>query len=152
MRDLGSLLAIIKLMKIGMKRILKFVMKVVYNNEKYAKYGYPSTGYFIALMAAVCYILLTAFMFLVILASAFPTLYKFSVNISKSLPAIPSGILAIGVIFILLRISIKENELKDGLFTKDYVNKAVNYLIAYVFVVIFIIGFFGMKFLRHYKG
>ena len=139
-------------MKIGMKRILKFVMKVVYNNEKYAKFGYPKTGYFMALMMAVFYILLTAFMFLVIFDSAFPALYKFSVNVSKSTPSIPSAILVIGVVFILLRISIKEEDLKDSLFTKEYVNKAVNYLIAYIFVVLFIVVFLGMKFLRHYQG
>jgi len=127
-------------------------MKVFYANEKYAKYGYPGMGYFLALMMATFYIMLTGFMILIIFMSAFPAFYKCWLNISLRIPSIPSAVVTLGLIFFLLRITIKEDSLKDSSFTKEYVTKAVNYLLGYAFSTIFVIGFLGLKFLRHYRG
>lgn len=135
-----------------MKRLLRYIMKVFYANEKYAKYGYPGVGYFMALMGATFYVMLTGFMVLFIFAAAFPSFDRYGLGISSKLPFIPSGIVTLGLIFLLLRITIKEDSLKDNSFTKEYVNKAVTYLIGYAFLTIFVIGFLGLKFLRHYKG
>ena len=41
--------------------MIKYVMKVFYANENYAKYGVPGMNYFMALMAATFYIMITAF-------------------------------------------------------------------------------------------
>lgn len=135
-----------------MKNLIKFVMKVFYANEKYAKYGYPGMGYFTALVMATFYVMLTGFMILVIFMVVFPGFDKYSLGVSSKLPFIPSSIVTLGLIFLLLRITINEDSLKDNSFTKERVNKAVNYLIGYAFLTIFVIGFLGMKFLRHHRG
>lgn len=127
-------------------------MKVFYANEKYAKYGYPGMGYFMALMMATFYVMLTGFMILFIFMAAFPGFDKYSLGVSSKLPFIPSGIVTLGLIFLLLRITVKEDSLRDNSFTKEFVTKAINYLIGYAFLTIFVIGFLGMKFLRHHRG
>jgi hypothetical protein len=127
-------------------------MKVFYANEKYAKYGYSGMGYFMALVMAAFYIMLTGFMILFIFMTAFPAFDRYGLDVSSKLPVIPSGIITLGLIFLLLRIKIKEDSLRDNSFTKEYVNKAMNYLIGYAFLTICVIGFLGMKFLRHHRG
>lgn len=127
-------------------------MKAFYANENYAKYGYPRLNYFMALMMTTFYIMLTGFMILFVFMAVFPAFYKYDLNITSKIPNLISAIVTLGFIFLLLRITVKEESLKDSSFTKEYVNKAVNYLIAYAFVTILIIGFLGLKFLRHYKG
>jgi len=127
-------------------------MKIFYANEKYAKYGYPGMGYFMALMMATFYVMLTGFMILFIFMAIFPSFDKYVLAISPKLPYLPSGIVTLGLIFLLLRITIKEDSLRDNSFTKEYVTKAVNYLIGYAFLTIFVIGFLGMKFLRHHRS
>jgi hypothetical protein len=126
-------------------------MKVFYANENYAKYRMPGMNYFMALMMTTLYIMLTGFLILFIFMAIFPVFYKYSLNISSKIPKTLSSIVTLGFIFSLLRITVKEEGLKDSSFTKEYVNKAVNYIIAYAFVTILVIGFLGLKFLRHYK-
>ena len=135
-----------------MKNLIKFLMKVFYANEKYAKYGYPGLGYFMALMMATFYVMLTGFMILLIFMAAFPEFDNYCLRVSSKLPSIPSGIVILSLIFLLLRITIKEDSLRDNSLTKEYVTKAANYLLRYVFLTLLIIGFVGMKFLRHHRG
>jgi len=125
-------------------------MKAFYANENYAKYGYRGMNYFIALMGATFYIMITGFLILFVFMAAFPHIYILSTN-SKT-PLLPPATIALGLMFLLLRIMIKEESLKDSSFTKEKANRAMNYLLTYLFVVIFIIGFLGLKFLRYYKG
>jgi hypothetical protein len=127
--------------------MIKYVMKVFYANENYAKYGVPGMNYFMALMAATFYIMITAFMILFIFTAFYPDLYKYYLIVRPKMPPIPSAIIILAFIFFILRIAIKEESLKDSSFTKEYVNRAVNYLLAYIFIVVFVIGFIGLKFL-----
>ena len=127
-------------------------MKVFYANEKHAKFGYLGMGYFMALMMATFYVMLTGFMILFIFMAAFPGFDKYSLGVSSKLPSIPSGIVTLGLIFLLLRITVKEESLQDSSYTKEYVNRNVNYLLAYLFIVVIIIGFIGMKIMPHAKN
>lgn len=127
-------------------------MKIGYANENYAKSGVTGMNYFMALMMTTFYIVLTGFMLLFVLLAAYPSLYNHYVNaIFPRLHVIPSGVVIIVPIFLLLRLTIKENSLADSTFTKEYVNKAVNYLIGYIFIVVFLIGFLGLNFLRQHR-
>lgn len=133
-----------------MKRLLNYVMRAFYANENFAKYGVPGMNYFIALIGATFYIMLTGFLILFIFMAAFPHIYIRSTN--SKIPLLPPATISLGLIFLLLRITVREESLKDGSFTKEKANRAMNYLLTYGFVVILIIGVLGLKFLRHYKG
>lgn len=131
-----------------MIKLVKYIMKVFYANENYAKYGVPGMNYFMALMGATFYIILTLFLVLFVFLAAFPALNRFYLTWSPKFPSIPSGLITIGLLFFLLRFFTKEENLKDSSFTKERVNKAVNILLAYAFFIMLIIGFIGLKFLR----
>lgn len=132
-------------------QLIRYVMKIVYANENYAKYGVPGLNYFMALMMATIYIVMTGFMVLSCFLAIFPNFYKSYVVFIQKIPSIPVSVVLIVIIFFLLRIGIKEDSLKDTNFTKEYVNKSVNYLIAYGLATGFIIIFLGLKFLRYYR-
>jgi hypothetical protein len=127
-------------------------MKVFYANENYAKYGYSGMNYFMALIMATIYIMITCFLIIIILFSLAPDLYKQYLIIGSKIPAIPFAIITIGGIFVLLRMTIKEEILVDTSFTKDKVNRAINYLIGYAFLVVVVAVLLGLKFLRHQRG
>lgn len=135
-----------------MKRLLKYVMKVFYANENYAKFGVPGMNYFMALIGTTFYVMLTGFMVLFILMAIFPAFYRYDLSISSKIPSFLSGTLTLGFIFLSLRLAIKEDSLKDASITKNYVKKAVSYLLAYAILTILVVGFIGLKFLRHYKA
>ena len=122
-------------------------MKVFYANENYAKYGMPGMNYFMALIMATFYIMITGFMILFIFTAFYPDLYKYYLIVKPKIPTIPSAIVLLAIIFFLLRLCVKEDSLQDSSFTKEYVNKAVNYLIACGFIIGIIIVFLGLKFL-----
>lgn len=132
-----------------MKRLLRFIMKVYYANENYAKYGVPGMNYFVALMMATFFIMMTLFMILMIFGAIFPTFDEYSLAVGRKLPAFPSAIVIIGGIFFLLRAAVKEDDLKDSFFTKEYVKKAFYYLYGYLIVVLIIIVSIGRIFLAH---
>ena len=127
-------------------------MKVFYANERYAKYGYAGIGYFMAIMMTAFYIMMTGFVILIILTAVFPDFDKYMISLESKLPSIPSGIVLLGLIFLALRITIKEASLSDNSFTKEYVTKAVNYLLGYIVFTVLFALFIGMKFLRHHRG
>ncbi len=127
-----------------MKRLLMYVMKVFYANENYAKYGVRGMNYFMALIMTSFYIMLTGCMILFILMTAFPAFYKYDLSISSKIPSMPSAIVTLGSLLLLLRITVKEESQK--------VNKSVNFLLGYAFATVVIVGFLGLKFLRHYQG
>jgi hypothetical protein len=127
-------------------------MKIFYANENYAKYGVPGMNYFMALIMATFYVMLTGFMILCIFFAASPDFYKFYLNISPKIPYTSSAIVSVALMFLFLRIAVKEDSLKDSSLTKDKVNKAVNYLIAYAFTTGIVIVFLGLHFLRRYKN
>jgi hypothetical protein len=124
-------------------------MKVVYANENYAKYSMRGMNYFMALMAATFYIMLTGFAILVLLSAISPAFYTSVRNFHSGLPSIVEGAVALGIIFTILRISVKEKSLKSDNYTKESVRKAVNYLIFYAFAIVVLVCFLGMKYLRH---
>jgi hypothetical protein len=126
-------------------------MKIFYANENYTKYGKSGMNYFMALMMATFYIMITGFMILGAIMAIYPNVYRHYLIISPKIPNKPSGILILSAIFFLLRTFIKEDSLKDDSLTKEYVKKAINYLILYAFSVGAIFIFIGLKFLRHYQ-
>jgi hypothetical protein len=133
-----------------MLRLLKYIMRVFYANENYAKYGVPGMNYFMALMMATIYILLTCGALLFLLSAASPSFYNFWLNFHSGLSDTMQAIILLGFTFLILRISVKEESLKSDYFTKERVNKAVNYLLLYAFVLVLFIGFLGLKYLKKY--
>jgi hypothetical protein len=132
-------------------RPIKFLMKVIYANENYAKYGVVGSNYLMALLMATFYIILTSFMILSFFLAIDPGFYRNYLILIKGIPKIPTSILIFAAIFFSLRIGIKEESLKDKTFSKEYVNRAINYLIIYGFVNGIIIVSLGLKFFRYYK-
>lgn len=129
---------------------VKYIMKVFYATENYGKYGIQGMNYFMALMGATIYLMVTGFMILSIFAAIFPEFDKYESSISHKTHTIPSAILVLGCIYFILRISTKEDTLKDPLFTKKYVSKAMSYLIAYgILCGVIFIFFLGLKFSHH---
>jgi hypothetical protein len=127
-------------------------MKIFCANENYAKYGVRGMNYFMALMGTTFYLMITGFMIIVIFFAIYPSLYKDYLLISPKLPTIPSAIVTLTFICVLLRLTVQQEQLKETSFTKDYVTRAMNFLIAYGIAVGFIIIFLSLKFLREYKG
>ncbi|MHA4810910.1 hypothetical protein ACX0G9_22575 [Flavitalea flava] len=127
-------------------------MRIFYANENYSKYSFRGMNYFMALIMATFYVIITLLMVLFIFTAVYPKFYEYYLSVDPRMPSLLSSILTLGFIFFVLRITIKEDALKEYTITKEFVHKAVNYLIAYALVVGLIIMFVGLKFLRHYKG
>lgn len=133
-----------------MLRPLKYVMKAFYANENYAKYGVPGMNYFMALMMAAFYIMLTGFTILFILSASSPAFYKYWNGLHSGIPDILQAILFLGTTYLILRLSFKEESLKSEKFTKEKTKRAINYLLIYAFASVIFIGFLGLKYLRNY--
>ena len=104
-----------------------------------------------ALIGTAFYILMTVAMFFFIAAAVFPQFYRYSLGIHFGTSSKVGSLTVTGLTVLLLRTTIKEEELSNSGFTKKYVKKAVNYLLVYIFVAMIIIGFIGLKYLRHYN-
>ena len=120
-----------------MLRLLKYVMKVFYANENYAKYGVPGMNYFMALMGATFYIMITCFTILFLLSASSPSFYRFWRNFDSGLSNTLQAVIFLGITFLILRISFKEESLKSDYFTKERVNKAINYLLLYALLQLY---------------
>jgi hypothetical protein len=83
-----------------MLRPLKYVMKVFYANENYAKYGVRGMNYFMALVGTAFY---------------------------------------------------KKESLENDILGRKEVNKAINYLLLYMFALAILIVFLGLHYLRYYN-
>jgi hypothetical protein len=132
-------------------RLIKFVMKVFYANDIYSKYGIPGLNYFMALTMTAFYIILTGFAFLNLLYAISPRSYIRSLAPSGYMSMALTSVLLFVIVFLFLRTSIKEESIKEILFSKEYLNRSKKYLIAYGFFVVLFIIFVGLNFLKHYK-
>ena len=133
-----------------MLRPLKCVMRVFYANENYAKYGVPGMNYFMALMGATFYIMITGFTILFLLSAVSPSFYKYWRNFHSGSSSTLEAVIFLGITFLILRLSFKEESLKSDYFTKERVNKAINYLLIYAFASVIFIGFLGLRYLKSY--
>ena len=134
-----------------MIRLLRYVMKIWYANENYAKYGVPGMNYFFALLMTAFFVIMTGIMIIFLLSAASTSFYKYGLHISNSISIKLFAILVPLSIFLFLRLGIKEESVKYNSFSKEQVTKAVNYLLAYMFIIAVIIVFLGLKFLRNYQ-
>ena len=134
-----------------MIRLFKHILTIFYENENYSKYGRSGMNYFMALFGGTFYIMMTGGMLFIIAAAVFPKFYRYSLGIHFGTSSKIGSLTVIGLIMLLLRSTIKEEELSNNGLTKEYVKKAVNYLLAYIFVVVIIIGFVALKYLRRYN-
>jgi hypothetical protein len=133
-----------------MLRLLRYVMRVFYANENYAKYGVPGMNYFMALMGAAFYIMITGFTILMVLSASSPKFYGYLQGLHTGIPGILQAIILLGTTYLILRLSFKEETLKCESFTKEKTNRAVNYLLLYAFASAIFIGFLGLRYLRSY--
>jgi hypothetical protein len=130
-----------------MKSVLRHIIRVFYANENFGKYGIPGMNYFMSLLAVTMYVMITMFMIIVILMAIFPSFYNFYLNTSPIFSSLIMG----SIIFLLLKITFKQEIVKSNNYTKANIDKAVNLLLLYGLVVVLIIGLIALKFLRHYK-
>ena len=124
-------------------------MKVFYSNENYAKYGVPGMNYFMALMGATFYILITCFTIFMIISASSPAFYKYWLSLHSGIPDKLQAIIFIGTTCLVLRISFKEESLKNEILTREKVNRAINYLLVYLFASLIFIGFLGLKYMKN---
>ena len=86
-----------------------------------------------------------------IVFSIFPDIYRAYLTAFPKVNSEIFAVIIVAVVFLLLKISFREEDLKDSSLTKEIVTKTVNYLIAYIILAMITFGIIGMKFLRHYK-
>src|SRR5882757_5421101 len=110
-----------------MIKLLKHVMKILYENENYSKYGSSGRNFFMALIGMTFYVFVTLGLVLFIVLAISPGLYRWILGIHLGISSKIAAIIFIGLIALLLRISVKEEDLSNSGLTKEYVKKAVNY-------------------------
>jgi len=126
-------------------------MRISYANDNFSKYG-TGGNYLTALIAGTFCILITFSLCIGIIFSIFPDIYRIYLTASPKVNSKLFAVIIVAIIFILLKISFKEEDLKDPSLTKEIVTKGVNYLIAYIILALMTLGILGLKFLRHYKS
>jgi hypothetical protein len=126
-------------------------MKIFYENENYSKYGRTGSNYVMSLIVTSLWLLMTAAMLLFIALAVSPDFYRYLLNIHFGVSSKIVAAAAVGLTLLFLRITVKEESLANNGLTREYVKKAVNILLIYIFLVWVIIGFIVLKFLRHYN-
>jgi hypothetical protein len=129
--------------------VIKFLMKVFYANENITKYGIPGYNYYTALLMTAVYIVLTIFMIRSIWQIFFPDFFNRYLIWIHDVPLTLLCFLMLAITIILLRIGIKEEEIKDVSYSREFVNKWVNYLILYGFLNGIVIVAMGSKYIRN---
>ena len=129
-----------------MIRILKYMMKVFYPYNKYASNRIEGGSYAVAIFAASFYLFMTFGLLAVFAFFIFPDFYKWYLNLKVNSTLL--GVFYVIVSFSFLHLLIKEKEIKENDFTKEQVEKTINYFIAYSLIVAVMIGLVVMKFLR----
>lgn len=80
--------------------LIKYLMEVFYNSEKYSKYKIGERGRYSFAIIVTSFILFSLFFTMLLLVSTiFPTLQNAIVNISERLPTTLSGIAVTGLLF-----------------------------------------------------
>jgi hypothetical protein len=131
-----------------MRRILKFIMSIFYVNENAAKYRMVGGNYLMALIGTTFYVAISCMLLTAILFSIFPETYLLFKSISIKLDSRLFGLLVFLIIFFLLRVLVKEDELQGYNYKKESLSRIINYLIAYAILAMLIIGILVLKFLR----
>src|SRR5690349_18283 len=112
---------------------LKHVMKIFYANNKYARNRIEGGSYIVAICAASFYLLITFGLLTVFAFSIFPDLYKWYLNLNVNSALF--AVFYIAVSFTFLYLFVKEEEIKDTEFTKEQIERTINYFIAYSLIV-----------------
>ncbi|MEP6750977.1 MAG: hypothetical protein ABJB86_24795, partial [Bacteroidota bacterium] len=66
-------------------KLLKYVMKVFYANENFAKYRIVGGNYLISLLAGTFYLLMTLFLILFFLFAMLPDFYKYYLHLNEKI-------------------------------------------------------------------
>jgi len=133
-----------------MLRPLKYIMKVFYANENYAKYGVPGMNYFMAIVGTAFYVIMTCFAILFVLCASSPSLYKSWRNLHVGVPNWLQASIFLGTVCLVLKSMYKKEELETNVLPREEVKRAVVYLLLYLFALAILIGFLGLRFLRNY--
>gem|GEM_PF-4107278 len=121
-------------------------MKIFYVNNQISKYKIGNSSYIVSLIAATFYLFISLFLVFMILYGLFPDTGQFFLNKSKNVNSKLAGILFAIIIPIFLSFLIKETDLDNSTFTKEYINKAINFYILYSILSVIIVGLIGLKF------
>ena len=132
-----------------MIRGLKYIMSIFYANNNFAKYKTEGAGYFIAVIGTSFYIFITGFLFIIILSCISPEFYKLANNVGSKINPYIFGVVYMIISSGLLVILFNKNDIVAAALTKKQVNRAVNYLLFYLFLAGLIIIFLIMKYLRY---
>ncbi len=130
---------------------IKYVMKVFYANENYAKYGVRGMNYFMALVGTAFYIMMTCFTILFIISACSPFIYRSWRSMHSGVPDWVQASLFLGTVCLVLKSIFKKESLETDILGRDEVNKAIRYLLLYLFASIILMGFFAMRYLRYYN-
>ena len=134
-----------------MLRPVKYVIKVFYSNENYAKYGVRGMNYFMALVGTAFYIMITCFTILFIVSASRPSLYRSWRSMHSGVPDWVQASLFLGIVCLVLKGIFKKESLETDILGRDEVNKAIRHLLLYLFGSIVLMGFFAMRYLRYYN-
>jgi len=102
-----------------------------------------------SLMGLVFYIILTGFCILFFSFALFPKFYSYYLTLNFNNYSILIAALLITVLFLLLKVFIPEESVKNEIITVQEAKKAVKYLIAYAVIIVASIGFVALKYLRN---
>jgi len=140
----------IKELDLGMLWPLKYIMKVFYANENYAKYGVPGMNYFMALVGTAFYIMMTCVTMLFVICASSRSLYKSWRTMHLGIPGWLQASIFLGIVCLGLKSICKEEALETNILPREEVKKAIDYLLLYLFALVILIGFLGLRFLRNY--
>jgi hypothetical protein len=134
-----------------MLRPFKYIMKVFYANENYAKYGVRGMNYFMALVGTAFYIMMTCFTILFIISASSPSHYRSWRSMHSGIPDWVQASLFLGIVCLILKSIFKKESLENDILGRKEVNKAINYLLLYMFALAILIVFLGLHYLRYYN-
>jgi hypothetical protein len=116
-------------------------MRIFYANNKYSKYGVEGFAYVNAILAASFYILITLMVINSVVDCFYPKIDTFIFDGTNKI----YGVLYLLISCFLVRVIIKEKDINQTTLTEKQVKRRVYYLIAFIMLELFIIGFLGLK-------
>jgi hypothetical protein len=129
-----------------MVRLLKYIMQVFYANEYSVKYTQTGANYIMALVVTTCYVFIAMMLSLFVLTAIFPGIYKYVLRFFDNTPILLTGLILFISIFILLRVTINEDSIRNSPFKQETIRKRVNVLIGLGVLMGVMICIVGLKF------
>jgi len=133
-----------------MKRSFLNLLRIFYANDQSSKYAGGS--YVMALLMATFYIMVVLSLLVGIAFCVSPGIYKFFLANSSKIDGRWVGAVLLVVIFLLLRIFVKEEDIRETTLETAEVKRFIRVLIVSTVIVVCVVGLFFLTVLKHYRS